>query len=316
MLPEGFTWNTPEALVGDAGEHIFLATFTPTDTENYSSVTNIEVKVIVDKKKAEAIVVPVIDEVGYDPNRTLADITLPEHWQWADSTIVPTVGNAGYQAIYTPDDANNYDYSEQNLTPFIKVPVKKADPNYTVPSNLQVEWGSTLADLQLPNGFSLQGDTDQLVGEIGTRKITLTYTPDDTNNYNVVTDIEVSITITKATLKVKTPDDISVQLSDGLKLADLVLPEGYRWLDPDMVLTSSGLYQVVYTPEDTEHYADIITYVKVNVISDTISNREVDNNEAIPNTVDGIFKYFVLAIMSLISITRVAWLMRKDSKAL
>ena len=45
-LPEGFSWqDDPSTSVGDAGEHEFLAAFTPGDTSNYEVVRDVPVKV-------------------------------------------------------------------------------------------------------------------------------------------------------------------------------------------------------------------------------------------------------------------------------
>ena len=45
-LPKGFSWqDDPSTSVGDAGEHEFLAAFTPGDTSNYESVRDVPVKV-------------------------------------------------------------------------------------------------------------------------------------------------------------------------------------------------------------------------------------------------------------------------------
>ena len=49
-LPEGFSWqDDPSTSVGDAGEHEFMATFTPEDTTNYNVVENVLVTANVSK---------------------------------------------------------------------------------------------------------------------------------------------------------------------------------------------------------------------------------------------------------------------------
>ena len=49
-LPEGFSWqDDPSTSVGEAGEHEFMATFTPSDTANYNAVENVPVTVSVSK---------------------------------------------------------------------------------------------------------------------------------------------------------------------------------------------------------------------------------------------------------------------------
>ncbi len=301
-LPEGFTWSTPDVVVGDAGTNVFLATFTPTDTENYSIVNNIEIKVLVKKKLADPIKLPTFEEMVYDPNRHLSDIILPERWTWEDENIVPSVANNGYTAIYTPEDTKNYDYSKQNLTPKLKLNIKKADPYYTIPENLTAEWGQNLSDIVLPAGFSWQ--TDENVGEIGVSKFNVVYTPEDTNNYNVIRNIEVEVKVVKATAKVTPPDDVYVNSSEGLTLKDIELPDGWSWVNPDEQVTSSGKHQVMYIPEDQEHYNSVVTEISVNVTSTENPNPEEgkQNDDSNPNTGDNLRKYVILLISSMLII--------------
>ena len=48
-LPAGFIWNNPSELL-TAGTHTYKATYTPTDTTNYKTVTDIEISVVVKNK--------------------------------------------------------------------------------------------------------------------------------------------------------------------------------------------------------------------------------------------------------------------------
>ena len=48
-LPAGFTWNNPSELL-TAGTHTYKATYIPTDTTNYKTVTDIEISVVVKNK--------------------------------------------------------------------------------------------------------------------------------------------------------------------------------------------------------------------------------------------------------------------------
>ena len=76
--------------------------------------------------------------------------------------------------------------------------ITKATPNYTVPTNLAATYGQTLAEVTLPNGFEFINNSQTLVGNAGTQKFMVKYTPQDTQNYEVVTNIEVSIAVSKA----------------------------------------------------------------------------------------------------------------------
>ena len=138
-----------ETSVGNAGTRTFYVKYIPDNQNNYNIVEHIPVTITVNKAKAELIQVPTVNDMTYNPNTHLSDIDLPDGWAWEDPTIVPTVGNSGYTAIYTPKDVNNYDYSGQNLKPVIKINVAKAMPEYNIPV-LTGYRDETLADVELP----------------------------------------------------------------------------------------------------------------------------------------------------------------------
>ncbi len=313
QLPDGFTWSSPDTSVGSVGEKVFLATYTPEDTENYATITNIEISVSVQKKVADPITIPDAIEITYDPDVTLSDIALPNGWSWDDPTIVPTVANSGYKATYTPSDIDNYDYSSQNLNPTIEVNVNKANPSYTSPDSLSSFWGDDLSDISLPEGFSWQDSGS--VGEIGEKTFKLIYTPSDTENYNVISDIEVLVTVNKAILSVTIPEDVVIDKVDGMLLSDISLPDGWSWSNPDTVLVNSGEYEVVFVPEDTDHYEIIKRKVLVTLINDSnLSNLGSDDFESIypPKTYDDIAIWFSLAGVSLVAIIGIIFNLKKQ----
>lgn len=294
-LPTGFTWNEPDTSVGSVGEKSFLVTYTPEDTTNYAIVTNIEVNVTVNKKIADKIITPVLDEITYNASQKLSDITLPEGWTWDNPNTIPTVENKGYTATYQPQDTKNYDYSNENLTQTLSLIVNKANPTYTIPTNLTATWQDKLSDIKLPEGFSWQDNIK--VEEIGKHTFKVTYTPNDTNNYNIIKDIEVTLNVTKASLTVKVPEDITINKKEGMKLSEIELPTGWNWLNPNQILTKSGTYQIIYTPEDTEHYESIVTNIQI-----TIQEENNSILKEIPKTGDSIIKTFLVLSTSIVGL--------------
>jgi uncharacterized repeat protein (TIGR02543 family) len=71
-LPAGFTWNNTATSVGNAGARAFIATFTPSDTDNYNILTNVSVTVTVNKANQAAPAAP-----GVSTGRTSSSITIP-----------------------------------------------------------------------------------------------------------------------------------------------------------------------------------------------------------------------------------------------
>lgn len=86
-----------------------------------------------------------------------------------------------------------------NYTGNINVPfnIEKGIPIYTIPTGIIATQGSTLKDVVLPSGFSWEDDINTEVGEIGLNTFKCTYTPEDTNNYNIVNGIDVTLKVTE-----------------------------------------------------------------------------------------------------------------------
>ena len=130
---------------------------------------------------------------------TLADAELPEGWAWKDSTL--NVGNAGtnqFTAVFTPQDTTNFEVVETTVS----VAVDKATPSYDTPVGIEATYGDTLANVDLPDGWSWKNAENTSVGNAGTQTFVAVFTPSDTNNYNAV---EENITITVAKKEVAEP---------------------------------------------------------------------------------------------------------------
>ena len=81
--------------------------------------------------------------------------------------------------------------------------ITKADPSYEelVPTNLTGLRGQTLNDITLPSGFTWNNSTLPLI--VGTKTYKATYTPSDTDNYNIMNNIDITI-VTKDIFNVTT----------------------------------------------------------------------------------------------------------------
>lgn len=70
----------------------------------------------------------------------------------------------------------------------------KRIPSYTLPQNLTAAVGDTLADVPLPEGFTWK-EPSLDVGTAGTHMFKAVYTPQDTDKYVVVEDIDIPVTV-------------------------------------------------------------------------------------------------------------------------
>ncbi|MBQ9511062.1 MAG: hypothetical protein IJR55_05170 [Clostridia bacterium] len=261
-LPNGWAWQDDAATsVGNVGTNTFKATFTPTDTANYNTISNIDVSVTVGKVNPTYTVPTGLTATYGD---TLSSVTLPTGWSWADGT--QTVGNVGtntFKATFTPTDTAIYN-TVSGID--VSVTVSKANPAHTVPSGLAATYGDTLSSVTLPTGWSWT-DGSQIVGNAGTNTFKAVFTPTDTNNYNTVTDVDVSVTVNKATPTYTVPTGLTATYGD--KLSSVTLPTGWAWADADASVGNAGTNAIkaIFTPADTANYKtveNIDVTVKVN----------------------------------------------------
>ena len=194
-LPEGFIWEDSTTSVGNVGENTFTVTYTPQDTENYKTVTGIEVQVTVGKATYDMSNV-IFEDTPYTYDGTEKSIvisgTLPEgvEVRYENNTGI-VAGEYSATAIFV-GDAVNYNTIENKTAKLI---IEKANPTVTAPAGLTATYGQTLSDVELPEGFSWESDRATSVGNVGENTFTVTYTPQDTVNYNTITGMEVKITV-------------------------------------------------------------------------------------------------------------------------
>ncbi len=86
---------------------------------------------------------------------------------------------------------------EEYTTATVDFVIQKATPAHTVPTDLVAQFGDTLSKITLPAGFAWQSAGTTSVGDAGEHSFLAAYTPEDTDNYNVVTDISISVTVEK-----------------------------------------------------------------------------------------------------------------------
>ena len=199
-LPDGWAWDAPATSVGNVGNNDFSATFTPTNTNYNNYTTNLTVAVTAIPANPAAV-----DALDATYGQTLADVALPTvtggTWAWKDAATT-SVGNAGTQtftAVYTPTSAN-YTAIERNIT----INVAKANPTANAPTGLTATYEQTLADVIMTNptgntaGSWAWNNNALSVGDVGNNQFTATFTPNDSDNYNIIDNVNVTITVGKA----------------------------------------------------------------------------------------------------------------------
>ena len=109
----------------------------------------------------------------------------------------PPALNAGtYRMFARIGETGNYYECNARYCEFV---VEKATPDYTVPTGLMAKSGQRLADIKLPDGWSWM-DSSKSVGDASTvtKTFQAKFTPTDTDNYNMVENIELEVMVNKA----------------------------------------------------------------------------------------------------------------------
>ena len=215
------SWSNPNEIPA-AGTTEAGWVFKPADSSLYEELSG-NVAITVTKAAPAVVTVPTVAEREYNPDVVLTDsdmtggsVTgidgkeLAGTWNFIGTNIIPTVNNKGYQAVFTPTDTANYN----TVTRTITVKVTKAAPVIAEkPTASVLTYGQTLSDSTLTGGKATyktvdgtelagtfvwkNGTIKPTVADSGKTEYDVTFTPSDTDNYNVV-DTNLTLTVNKA----------------------------------------------------------------------------------------------------------------------
>lgn len=140
--------------------------------------------------------------------------------------------------------------------------IVKAVPEYTVPTGLKAVYGDTLSSIALPKGFTWE-NPESSVGDAGTSTAAVTYTPEDTENYQTVTGIEVTISVAKA-LPFVNPVIAEGSYYAGDAIPAIILTKNdtpgtisWRADTPEELAGGQNVLVWEYVPEDAANYESI-----------------------------------------------------------
>ncbi|MGM9971409.1 MAG: carbohydrate-binding domain-containing protein [Anaeroplasmataceae bacterium] len=194
------------------------------------------------------------------------------------STVAPV--NAGnYEIKITITETENY-YSISDEAAFT---ISKADPvvnvDYTIPTGLAILSGQKLSSIDL-SAYNLSWTNEEIVvTEAGTYYAT--FTPIDSTNYNIITNIEINLSIVNNLVDIPTlstsfdydgtEKTISITNISNFNSEKMMIVEG----DSSLSATNAGTYSIVVSLLDTTNYAWSDGTTSNKIISWTISPIKV-----------------------------------------
>ncbi|WP_282015609.1 alpha-amylase family glycosyl hydrolase [Marinifilum flexuosum] len=216
-----FAFANPSA-TPDAGTQSVEVIFTPSDTDNYNTVSE-TIGISVSKATPTVSVWPIADAITY--GQTLSESTLSGgtanvdgSFAFANPSATPDAGAQSVEVIFTPNNSDNYN----SVSKLISISIDKADQNIVWDQDLsslmiddQVQL-TAIAETALPVSYSISDEDIALIeGDLLTileaGELTITATQEGNQNYNPV---EVSRIIT---IEVVTGIDDGINKSIELK---------------------------------------------------------------------------------------------------
>ncbi len=114
------------------------------------------------------------------------------------SAALPKAINAGTYQVYAKIDGND-NYNSVAETLIGNVEIAKANPEYIVPTDLKGYQGRALSTVNLPGGWSWK-DGSERMSKTGNQTFKATFTPNDTDNYNIIENIDVTVNVRSTAL--------------------------------------------------------------------------------------------------------------------
>ena len=213
-------------------------------------------------------------------------------------TVNYTNNNQTNAGTYTVTATFVYDNDNCTVTVASKtatLTINKINPTYTVPTNLKAFVGQTLNDVTLPARFTWNDPVTTSVGSEGNNTFLVTYTPADTTNYNTINNIEVTITVTEASIyaiicannqsttynALEQGPTVTVKLNDEVVTNNYTLSYAYKLTSSsaytDGLPTNAGTYNIKITCSGSEgsNAEEVIVTFTINKAKLTVATTSV-----------------------------------------
>jgi CheY-like chemotaxis protein len=264
-IPGRFEYSPAPGEVLSPGTHTLSVTFTPADSENY---TTAHASVLLTVTRAESSITwPTPDPITYgtqlSTRQLCATASVPGTFEYNFGLgAVLAAGKHNLSAVFTPEDTVGYSSAQTAVS----LTVAKATPVITWPTPDPIAYGSTLSATRLNAAATVPGSFayTPAAGEIldpGVHELSVTFTPTDTLNYTAAHAV-VSLTVTEKLPPLITwPAPSAIFYGTALSATQLnataSVPGTFVYTPSAGHILAPGWYTLSasFTPSDTEKYA-------------------------------------------------------------
>lgn len=315
----GDTW---EALAeAPTGAGTYRVTATLEEDANYNSATSQPLEFTIDKAK----IIVGFNQSNIDKEYDGKEVFVSTYQQggshaatktwyqklddgtWKELTNTPK--NAGsYKVVLKAEGNENYIGAQTEMI----FEISKAQPSYTLPTDLVIKQGDALSTVSLPKGFTWIDDT-QTADALGTHAFKAVFTPEDTTNYETA-KVEIRVEVVPAISQVdKAPvihaEDKTLTVGDtfdAMKGVTATDAEDGDLTDKIVITKNTvdtskvGKYTVVY--EVTDSYGTRVArtiYVTVQQKTTNTDKKDSQKDTTQTSTQTNVLAWSVLGIASL-----------------
>ncbi len=269
-----FTYTPVAGTILPAGAQTLSATFTPTDTADYSTaVKTVQVTV---NQAAPVITWAPPASITYGTalsNLQLnATASVPGTFVYSPAAgTIPAAGTDTLSVTFTPTDTSNYTTATQT----VQISVSQGTPVITWAPPASITYGTALSGTQLNATASVPGTFvyNPAAGTIptaGTDTLSVTFTPTDTTNYkNATATIQLTVNQAAPVITWAPPAAITygTALSGTQLNATASVPGTFVYSPAAGTVPAAGTdtLSVTFTPSDTTNYKNATATVQLTV---------------------------------------------------
>ena len=277
-----FAYSPATGTVLGAGAQTLTATFTPTDTVDYTTATANVTLTVNQATPTITWATPAAITYGTALSATQLDASTTVAGSFSYSPAAGTVMGAGQQtltATFTPTDTTDYTAASATIT----LTVNKATPPIIWATPAAITYGTTLSATQLDANSTVAGSFSYspVAGTVlgaGQQTLTVTFTPTDTTDYTAAS-ATVTLTVNQATPTITWTTPVAITYGTALSATQLDASStvaGTFTYSPaaGTVLTAgSHTLLVTFAPTDTTDYtaASATVTLTVNQATPTIT---------------------------------------------